>query len=462
MTGPGTALGPLGRRLLFSFLLVALLAVTLVAGAALVGSSIGLSRNSSATQEVTARQVAAEVATAYSAAGGWDGADLSPAQSVASAAGARLLVLDQSGVTVLDARPGMHGGMGPMPGAGGSAGAEATTGARVTQDVKVSGVSVGSAVLTFPRTTTTGRQVAWAWIIAAAVLAALVAASAGWFVVRSLTRPLVALTDATRAFGAGDATARPAVRGVGELGELADAFDEAAGAVQRSDAVRRQMAADVAHELRTPLSALQAGLEELRDGLVPPDRAALTRLHDQSLRIGRTVTELGQLSAADAAAAELHLAPVDLGELVASATDSRAPQLRAAGLVVHEALAPGVVVRGDADRLHQVVGNLLDNCATHCRPGDDVHVELTAARQGASALARLTVRDTGPGIAPSDLPHVLDRFWRGRDRSAVAGSGVGLAVVARLVEAHHGRVEISSDGTNGTTVRVELPLEQAA
>jgi two-component system sensor histidine kinase BaeS len=273
------------------------------------------------------------------------------------------------------------------------------------------------------------------------------------------------LTAATRAFAAGDTQARPAVRGIGELGELADAFDEAATAVQRSDQSRRQMAADVAHELRTPLAALQAGLEELRDGLAPADPTTLARLHDQTLRLGRTVAELADLSAADAAAQDLTWEQVDLSELVESSLQARAPQLRAAGLDVTPHVSRGVSVDGDPDRLHQIVGNLLDNCARHCRPGD--HVTVTLAGPGApdgAAVARtcrLTVQDTGPGIPPEDLPHVLTRFWRGRDRHTVAGSGVGLAVVARLVHAHHGQVYVASDGASGTTVTVDLPLRVA-
>jgi two-component system sensor histidine kinase BaeS len=452
------ALGPLGRRLLLSFIAVALLAVALVAGAALVGSSLGLSRTVGTAQRDAAQRVATAAADAYTSAGSWQDADLTTAQSIATASGARLDVLDRSGTTVTQSRPGgMHAGMGPMTGTG----RVSAWASPVSADVHVGGQVVGSVRLVFPLTPASGRSVAWSWILAAAALAALAATAAGWFVVRQLTRPLVALTHATRAFGAGDPAARPAVRGVGELGELADAFDEAATSVQRSDAVRRQMAADVAHELRTPLSALQAELEELRDGLVPADRATLSRLHDQSLRLGRTVAELGQLSAADAAAAELRLTFLDLAQLVESAAAAREPQLRAAGVTLVSDLSPGVVVRADGDRLHQVVGNLLDNCATHCRPGDSVRLRVGSGTSEGAPVARLEVLDTGPGIAPADLPHVFERFWRGRDRTA-AGSGVGLAVVARIVQAHHGHVDVRSDGHSGTAVIVELPLVSAA
>ncbi len=452
MTARDPVLGPLGRRLLAAFVLVALSSVGLVTAAALVGSSLGVARSESATRDQVAVRVAALAADAFRPAGNWRGADLSAARTAAASAGAVLSVLDAQGQLVaVDGRmrPGM--GMGG-PGAG-------VQQVRSTAPVLVDGDRVGAVVLGFGRTAAAagGRRLAWAWILPAAVAASLVAGLAGWLVVRWLVRPLAALTRATRRYGAGDATARPEVRGVGELAELATAFDRAAESVQRADRARRQMTADVAHELRTPLSALQAGLEELRDGLVEPDRMTLTRLHDQTLRLTRTVQELSDLSSADAAATELHPVPVDLAAQVRLALEVRGPQLRTAGLVIHEELAEGVRVAVDPDRFQTVVGNLLDNCARHCRPGDDVTVRVCLGPAGPPPTARMVVRDSGPGIPPEDLPRVLERFWRGRDRQSVAGTGIGLAVVATLVKAHGGQLDVASDGDTGTTVTVDLP-----
>ena len=456
-------LGPLGRRLLGVFVLVTLFAVVVVAVAGLVGSSLGVAQNQAAEREKVLDDVNQAAARAYSSAGGWAGADLRPAQALATAAGAGLLVQDGEGATVLAVRRGLGSGpLGPGTGVHGSDAATPSGTGRTRGDVVVDGRIVGSVTLGFGPTATTGRGLAWSWIVVAAIIALAAAVVAAFVVVRSLTRPLTALTEATRAFGGGDTRARPQVRGVGELAELATAFDDAAVAVERSDRIRRQMAADVAHELRTPLSALQAGLEELRDGLVPADAESLTRLHDQALRLGRSVQDLSDLSAADAAAAQLDLAPVDLGDLARSAVSERTAQLRSAGLTVTtDGIADGVVVLADANRTHQVVGNLLDNCARHCRRGDEVHVTVNLAAGSANGrMGELVVRDTGPGIPPEDLEHVLERFWRGRDRAGVAGSGVGLAVVARLAEAHRGEVAVDSDGHNGTTVTVRVPLAQ--
>jgi two-component system sensor histidine kinase BaeS len=214
------------------------------------------------------------------------------------------------------------------------------------------------------------------------------------------------------------------------------------------------MAADVAHELRTPLAALQAGLEELRDGLAPADAAALARLHDQALRVSRIVGDLDALFAAEGSVREVRRDPVDLAEVVSAEVAARSAQLRGAELAVRVEAPAAVVVVGDRERLHQVVGNLLQNCVQHCRPGDAVTVTVRAA----GGRAELVVADSGPGIERADLPHVFERFWRGPGQEGTSGSGLGLSVVRSLVHAQQGQVAVDSDGRSGTTVTVSLPL----
>jgi two-component system, OmpR family, sensor histidine kinase BaeS len=329
----------------------------------------------------------------------------------------------------------------------------------VSTDVTVAGSQVGEVLLGFGPATESGRPVAWTWILVAGAAALLLALLAAWWVSRQLARPLAELTRAARSFAAGEPDTVLRERGVGELGELADAFEEAITAVRRAEAARARMAADVAHELRTPLAALQAGLEELRDGLAPPDPAALARLHDQALRVSRIVGDLDTLFAAEGATRAVRREPVDLVDLARTEVEARAAQLRVAELDVDLDLpADGPVwVRGDPERLHQVLGNLLENCVRHCRPGDRVWVGVSA-----SPSPRLVVADTGPGIAPTDLPLVFDRFWRGSRPSGLPGSGLGLAVVRSLVEAMGGSVEVESDGSSGTTFTVALPAVVAA
>lgn len=347
---------------------------------------------------------------------------------------------------------GAQGSQGAGDGAGRGAAATATGQGDQAEEVVVGSVTTWSNSQSEVQAQAAGRDVAWSWILGAAAISLLVAVLAGWLVTRSLTRPLVALTAVTRAFAAGDRDARADESGTGELGEVARGFNEAVASAERSARQRRQMAADVAHELRTPLAALQAGLEEVRDGLVPADQDTLSRLHDQSVRLGRVVADLGLLASVEDAPLGLARGRADLARIAADEVLAREPELRGAGIDVREVTVEPVEVVADRDRLHQVVGNILANCARHCRPGDTVDV--VVRRDGADAVLR--VADTGPGIAAEDLPRVFDRYWRGPD-GGVTGSGLGLAVVREIVTAHRGTVEVTSPAGAGTVVEVRLP-----
>jgi two-component system, OmpR family, sensor histidine kinase BaeS len=448
-------MGPLGHRLLLAFVLVALSSVVVLTLAALVGTARGLAATEDADRATAAIAVASAAADAYSRAAGWPEADLSRADAVAADAGARLIVLDADGTVVKSP-------YGSGQGSGMGMGAMASGRGYVVAPVVVDGQTVGTVRLAFGTPTSgAAQQIAWTWILVAALAALAAALAMSWFVTGRIARPLARLTGTARAFAAGDRSARSApadAAAPGELGELARAFDLTAEQVERSELVRRRMAADLAHELRTPLAALQAGLEELRDGLVEPDAARLTALHGQSLRVGRVVEDLAELSAAETASLSLRRGPVDLAQVAAEAVAAARPVIDAAGLHLETQLAVRAVVHGDADRLHQVVSNLLVNTARHCR-SDDV-VTVSVARTATEAT--LAVSDTGPGIAEGDLPFVFDRLWRGRADRDLAGSGIGLAVVRELVVAHGGHVHAESDGRHGTTFTVVLPLASEA
>ncbi|MEZ5116696.1 MAG: HAMP domain-containing sensor histidine kinase [Candidatus Nanopelagicales bacterium] len=463
------ARGSLGGRLLLAFTVVSLVAVAVLTVSALIGSGLGLSALRTEEREAVAVTVADLAAQAYTRAGGWEGADLSDATAVASAAGAGLSVRDADGVIVGTGTDG-HGqagggnpdggnpasGQGSGPGPGGGAVVSAGSGA-VVAPVVVEGQQVGTVRLGFGTPAAgSGRSVAWTWIAVAAVVALGVAILASWWVTRRLTRPLGELAGTARAFGAGDRTARAQEAGPDEVAEVAAAFNDAADAVALAESQRRQMAADVAHEVRTPLAVLQAGLEELRDGYVPPDPQVLAGLHDQALRLGRVVDDLARLAAAEDPTPRGPRTDVDLAALVRSAVAAHEPALAAAGLTVHTQVQDGIHVVADGDQLHQVVGNLLSNAARFCRPGDEVSVRVELGGTAAD-VARVVVADTGPGILPEDLPHVFDRFWRGPRADEVPGSGLGLSVVRALVEANGGTVTLDSDGETGTHATVQLP-----
>jgi two-component system sensor histidine kinase BaeS len=445
VTGDPHLRSPLGRRLLAAFLLVALSSVVVLTVAALVGTDRGLASVQRGERRQAATRTAEAVASAYTQAGGWSRADLARASGIAEAAGAQLVVRDLQDRIVWPGR-GMGPGMGGMH--------ADPAGAGVQAPVLVSGQRVGTVRLVFPAAVAGGRAVAWSWVIGAAVVALAAALLVSGYVAGRLTRPLVALAGTARRFAAGERGVRAAVTGPGELGEVARAFNGLADQVVRAEQVRRALAADVAHELRTPLAALQAGLEELRDGLATADRQRFAALHDQALRLGRVVEDLADLSAAESAALSLHPTDTDLAGIARAALAAQLPQLDAAGLRVEPDVDRAVPVRADPDRLHQAIGNLLANAARYCRPGDRVTVR--AYPRGHTAV--LDVADTGPGIPAQDLPHVFDRLWRGRNAGAVSGSGIGLAVVRELVVAQGGTVSAASPAGGGTTLTICLPL----
>lgn len=429
MTGE---LGPLGRRFLGAFIVVALISVLTVTVAALIGSQRGIAASSS--RQLIAERVADYAGMAYQQAGGWSSADLGPASSFAQSQGARIQVFDSQGTAQLSTM-----GMGRMGGG-------------YEQPVTVDGREVGSVRVGFGGAAAdTGRGIAWSWILSATALALIVAAVAGWWVTRLVTRPVTQLTHAAAAFAAGDRTARAHIDSPGEIGELARTFDLAADTIAREETLRRNLAADVAHELRTPATALLAGLEEVRDGYMPADELTLTRLHDQAVRLHRVINDLAALAEAEALSPSANAETVDLAQVVSQATRANAAPLHANGIALREQHQAAVIATADPDRVGQIVTNLLVNVARYCRSGDCVFVTTGVEDR----WAVLEVRDTGPGVDADDLQHLFERFWRGSTQHN--GSGIGLAVVRELAQAQGGDVAAFSDTGDGLTIRVRLP-----
>jgi two-component system sensor histidine kinase BaeS len=441
--------GSLGARLTLTFVGVALLTIALVTTAAFIGTGRGLSSLTSQDRESVSAEVESSLAEAYRSAGGWEGADLTAALALASTAGASLQVFDAQGAAVMRSS-GAGNGAGHGPGHGPEGETVSAT------PVVVDGAVVGSFRLAFRTSAySLARGIAWWWIIGAAVLALAIAVGVAYLVTSRVSRPLTAVAATARRFAGGDRTARTGVDAVGELGDVARALDEMADEVASAEQLRRRAASDIAHELRTPLTSLQAGLEEIRDGLLEPDPVVISQLHDQTLRLGRIVEDLSALSAVEGGALRLQRRPVDLADLARNQAALEEPRIRASDMDLRiDMPEKPVTVMGDADRLGQVVSNLLSNAARYCRAGDTVTVGVAAS----DGQARLEVSDTGPGISPDDLPHVFDRLWRGQGADRVGGSGIGLAVVRELVTAHGGQVEATSDGRSGTCITVILPL----
>lgn len=275
---------------------------------------------------------------------------------------------------------------------------------------------------------------------------------------RTLTAPLTQLADAARAIGAGQLNERVVIHGSDEVAAVALAFNEMAGELQEAETLRRNLMADVAHELRTPLSVLQGNLRAILDEVYPLDKEEITRLYTQTRLLSRLVNDLHELAQAEAGQLSLNLVATDLRPLLRETIEVFAPMAEDSSISLEAQLAltlPAVAV--DSVRLRQVLHNLLANALRHTPAGGTVSVESSAT----SEAITITIRDSGEGIAPEHLPHVFDRFYR-TDRARArdtGGAGLGLAIVRAIVQAHGGTVSAQSDGMGqGSAFTVTLPI----
>ena len=289
-------------------------------------------------------------------------------------------------------------------------------------------------------------------VLAAALLVAFALA-------RGLLKPVRALADGTRALAAGDFARRLAVERSDELGALAGDFNHLAATLEQHRDARRRWGADIAHELRTPLSILRGEIQALQDGVRAPTAAALDSLNAECERLGTLIEDLYQLSLADAGALEYRFETLDLGELARDALEAQQRACADAGLAIELEIDAGVTVRGDPRRLTQLIDNLIANARRYTDAPGRIRVEVAAQRGGAS----LVVEDSAPGVPAAALPRLFERLFRVEDsRSrAAGGAGLGLAICRAIVEAHGGRIAASPSPLGGLRITVELPEADA-
>jgi two-component system sensor histidine kinase BaeS len=440
--------GTVGLRLALAFIAVAVLAVALVAVLAVVFTDRDVAALVAQRHSVLTRSLAADAISTYNTGQpGWHDVDLRPALALATSDGAQAAVLDASGKVVASTLPG-HG----------------SAGGTIQQPLVLGGQRIGTLLVRF-----TGQGLAASAnnlraslvraVLGAAGLAAVLALLVAVLVSRRITRPVVRLIESARAMGRGDRRARAGeVAGApAELQELAAAFDQMADDLTTQEQLRRDLVANVAHELRTPVAVLQANTEALLDGVLAHTPEQTASLHEEAVRLGRMVDDLQTLAAAEAAALQLSRRPCDLAQVAAAAAEDWEASFTAAGVSFTRQLESAPVV-ADPGRLHQVITNLLSNALKFTPSGGQVTMDLSQA----GGQARLTVSDTGPGIPPGDQPHVFDRWWRSTGAAQTGGSGIGLAVSAELARAHHGSIEVASEPGEGSRFTLILPLATGA
>ena len=279
----------------------------------------------------------------------------------------------------------------------------------------------------------------------------------GTLLSRRISQPLEELTTATRAVATGDLSVRVPVQHRGEIRELAVAFNAMAEEIACADELRRNLTADVAHELRTPLSVVRGKLEGVLDGIYPATPDHLEPILEETELLIHLVEDLRLLALAEAGQLTLEKQSMDVGDLLRDARVNFTPQASDRGVTLAldlPAEPPQAVA--DRRRVGQVVGNLVTNALRHTPSGGCVTLS-TAVSEG---MLHVTVSDTGTGISPEDLPHIFERFWRGEKSRARAtgGTGLGLAIARHLVHLNGGTISVESTPGQGSTFRFTLPL----
>lgn len=299
-----------------------------------------------------------------------------------------------------------------------------------------------------------GRYFLWGGLIAVAIALLLT-----FFLSRRTLAPVKALTSAARRLGRGDFSQRVPTKDRSEIGELATTFNSMASELERAEQLQRDMVADVAHELRTPLSNIRGYLEAIRDGVIEADADTVRSLDEEAALLSRLVDDLQELSLAETGELKLVRQPEDIAALinqaVASVTTQAATKGVSVSIEVPDRLSP---VNIDHNRISQVLRNLLENAVAHTTEGDSITV---SAGQPGNWL-EISVSDTGEGIPPADLANIFKRFYR-VDKSrtrATGGSGLGLTIARRLVEAHGGQIEAQSEPGKGSRFTFTLPIAQ--
>lgn len=292
----------------------------------------------------------------------------------------------------------------------------------------------------------------------AALAAAALAVVIGLLLARSVVRPLQALTRATERMADGDLEQRVNITSQDEIGELAKSFNRMSHQVAHANLLRKQMTADVAHDLRTPLTVIAGYVESMRDGdlAVTPERLEI--IYKEIEHLQSLVQDLRLLAVADAGELQLNRMPFDVGAWLERIRTTFQLSLERNGLRLNLDMEPGLSeLNADEARLDRVLANLVMNAVRHTPRGGIIDIKTT--RKDRNFV--LSVQDTGEGIPTADLPHIFDRFYRvdkSRSDSDGAASGLGLAIAKALVEAHGGNLTVKSEIGKGTVMTITLPM----
>ena len=294
-------------------------------------------------------------------------------------------------------------------------------------------------------------------IVGIALLAALVASGLGFLVADRMVRPIRRLQAAAGAMAAGDLAQRSGIaERTDEIGALGRSFDLLAETLEVSEAARRRFLQDAVHELRTPITVIEATTSAIIDGVYSPEPRHIETIRSQARLLSRIVDDLRTISLAEAGTLELRREPTEVASTLRRVAEGFRAKADAGGVRIDVDAPDAVVVNADPEKLRQVLGSLVDNALRYTPAGGRI---LLAASAGAGGV-RFDVRDSGPGVAVEDLPHVFERFYQAdlsRDR-ARGSSGLGLAIVKALAEAHGGAVGVQNAVPSGADFWIQIPV----
>lgn len=296
-----------------------------------------------------------------------------------------------------------------------------------------------------------------------ALIGAVIALILGVVLSRTLTRPIRELTQATHAVSEGDLSQQVPVRSNDELGELAQAFNRMSSELSRSVNSRKQMTADIAHELRTPLSLILGHAEAVHDGVLPPSRENFEIIREEATRLEHLVNDLRVLSLADAGELSINLQTVEPQRLLQDVASTYQYQAQRKNVALELNIAsPLPTIEVDPGRMTQVLTNILDNALRHTPEGG----KIALSAQQIDHQIELSIQDSGPGLRKEDLQRIFDRFYRTdtsrqRDGDLSGGSGLGLAIAKSIVQAHGGQLSAESETGKGLRVIISLPKQQS-
>ncbi len=461
-SGHSQGYGTFARRLAIAFAAVAALTAALAAVLISVAWNVEFDRYLRDNLQRVSDGVAQVAAQAYPLYGGWTIQTLSTIPRFGPMRGIAVQILDDAGNLIYDDTTATTSDPSGQPG-------EQTVlepeGPVVSSAVMVAGEQVGSvrvwafgpgAVLT--ERDAQFRQASVRALGVAALVAIALASVAGLGYATRLVRPIDRITATARDLREGDRTARTNMTGEDEIAVLGRTIDEMAAAIEADRELEQRLTADVAHELRTPLQAIQATVEAMQDGVLPADEERLGTVRDETVRLSRLADAILELTRLERGSLPFDMRRIDIADPVSAAVETHEALLEAAQLSLTASIPRGMVVIGDADRLQQAVGNLLSNAARYTPEGGSVHVSIEY-RDGCAVI---NVDDTGIGIKPEDMPHLFSRFWRADDARArsTGGLGIGLAVTKEIAERHRGRIMAEPRPGGGTRFSLRIPLAQ--